>query len=143
MFDQFGLCDYKNIINLSSYSLTNDQLRLLNLGLSFIPKPLKPNRITLIQQVKDFTRKMRLRYCYRDTLRQKPALSRRSGYDPGPTDNLCLEAILIELEQRLIGINIDANQQRRNNFDARLRLALKQLVEIKIFILIKLTKILQ
>ena len=116
---------------MSSYSLTNDQLRLLNLGLSFIPKPLKPNRVTLIQQVKDFTRKMRLRYCYRDTLRQKPALSRRSGYDPGPTDNLCLEAILIELEQRLIGINIDANQQRRNNFDARLRLALKQLVENK------------
>ena len=49
------------IVNLSSRKLTTDEINLLNRGLKFVPTPKSPNVLDLEIDIKEFTRKLKLK----------------------------------------------------------------------------------
>ena len=50
------------ITNIFNYALTDDQIIALSKGLGFIPTPDKPSKISLIRDINNLIRTMRIRY---------------------------------------------------------------------------------
>ena len=84
---------FDNVVNLSSYQLSVDELNLLSKGLTFIPyTPL--TALCTKEDISCFVRKLRLRYKYRDIAVTHSCFKHKSKYIPGPTDYKPLENLI-------------------------------------------------
>ena len=109
------------IVNLSSRKLTNDEINLLNRGLKFVPTPKSPNVLDLEIDIKEFTRKLKLKeYFYNNkTITEngetESIVFPKSDFIPYKVKSPALEAICQNLEhnaenlQRLVPKNVHGN----------------------------------
>ena len=81
---------------------------------------------TLIrQEVKDFIRKLRLQYVFRNSYKPVPELYWRTGYNPGKTESLVLERFIAKLRETLVlVIKQRPLKPRKDNLGPRMRRAL-------------------
>ena len=81
------------ILNLSNVPLTQEEIYILKLGLSFIPTP-KQNIAELENDIFQFTRKLQLIYHYRNSnIVDESIVKLESTYTPKPNENADLENI--------------------------------------------------
>ena len=77
----------RKILNLSNVPLTQEEIDILKLGLSFTPTP-KQNIAELENDVFQFTRKLRLTYHYRNrNIADESIVKLESTYTPKPNEN--------------------------------------------------------
>ncbi|XP_070548154.1 uncharacterized protein [Ptychodera flava] len=122
-----------NVTNISSCQLTPAQSSVLSKGLMFCPKPEKVNTKELINDVREFKRKCRLRYMYRDKennqttshLSPGPFKREKSYYNPPPNENQTLEAFLNAVEDEVL--NSQNWKKTYDNISKDERIALQQL----------------
>ena len=75
------------ILNLSNVPLTQEEIDILKLGLSFTPTP-KQNIAELENDIFQFTRKLRLTYHYRNrNIADESIVKLESTYTPKPNEN--------------------------------------------------------
>ena len=75
------------ILNLSNVPLTQEEIDILKLGLSFTPSP-KQNIAELENDVFQFTRKLRLTYhCRNRNIADESIVKLESTYTPKPNEN--------------------------------------------------------
>ncbi|KAL5517767.1 hypothetical protein EMCRGX_G003381 [Ephydatia muelleri] len=82
-----------NIVNLSSYRLSNRETDILSKGLSFIPYTPNINYIKS-SEIIDFTNKLRLRYKYMHITPSDNPFRLKTKQTPGPTDYKPLEKLI-------------------------------------------------
>ena len=58
---------YKNIINLSSYSLNQNEISVLDKGLKFVPTPLQIPKSSISEAVSKFSRQIKLKFHFRNS----------------------------------------------------------------------------
>ena len=56
----------QSVVNLSQYKLTPTQVKVLSKGLTFCPTPNTPEISDIIDDIYDFTRKLRIKLHFRD-----------------------------------------------------------------------------
>ena len=96
--------EFSSVINLSSLTLTRDQLSVLNLGLNFCPVPKEVNLVELKQDFKQFARKLRLRefFCKQETEPYTPRPFKPvSTFTPPPNRCKFLDTYLTSVETRI------------------------------------------
>ena len=84
---------HENVVNLSSYHLTDRESDILSRGLSFIPYNPHTNRVTE-NEITDFVKKLRFRYKYRNILPNDNPFRLKSKQTPIPTDYKPLEDLI-------------------------------------------------
>ena len=95
---------FTKILNLSNVVLTQEEIDILKLGLSFTPTP-KQNIAELENYSFQFTRKLRLVYHYRNSnIVDESIVKLESTYTPKPNENTDLENICKELEYTKISL---------------------------------------
>jgi hypothetical protein len=88
----------KSVVNLSSKSLGQAEVSLLEKGLTFVPKPSKPKQEEVQSALSSFTRRLKLAYFFHNkpkTSEPKPFIE-KSGWSPD--DKLINEDILKEIK---------------------------------------------
>ena len=121
----------RNVINLTDQTLTTNQLKLLDLGLSFCPTP----RIDVTQHIYDqaiFDRKLRIHHHFRKE-EQKPSTSsfekKKSAWTPQTGQNQCLDLYLGSINEEIK--NLKSTKKTGPNLTKKLQAALKELKENK------------
>ena len=111
----FSLCDEtkpkpENVVNLSSYPLSDKEVNILSKGLSFIPFNPHTNHVT-DTDITEFIRKMRLRYKYRNVPTRDNPFRQKSRQTPGLTENLLnkIELTLSQIKPTLGPLNLPEN----------------------------------
>ena len=87
------------VINLFSINLTEEEIEVLKLGLSFTPTP-SPNIPELEEDIFNFTRKLRLTYHFRNTKEKEyttSLISNKSKWTPNTRENTELDNIIRQL----------------------------------------------
>ena len=77
-----------NVINLSKWNLTKDEISLLSKSLQFVPTPKHFNKALLREELENFGRKLRLKLFFRNDERQfniNP-FKQKSKFNPGKND---------------------------------------------------------
>ena len=77
-----------NVINLSKWNLTKDEISLLSKGLQFVPTPKHFNKALLREELENFGRKLRLKWFFRNDERQfniNP-FKQKSKFNPAKND---------------------------------------------------------
>ena len=124
-----------SIHNMSSITLTADQMNLLSKGLLFIPTSDKP--LTNIKpDIDTFARRLRLAYLFRDTEDVQHPFHTPSPFTPDPTDNLCLETYIDDLYNLLPTMVDEPIHNRPSNLSPSERRALSQLQKCRDTIII-------
>ena len=82
-----------NVVNLSSYQLSDREIDILSKGLSYIPYNLLTNYVR-DSDITDFVRKLRLRHTYRRIPPSDNPFKLQTKWTPGPTDYKPLENII-------------------------------------------------
>ena len=97
VFKHYNMCtstvNPDNIVNLSSYRLSNRETDILSKGLSFIPYTPNINYIKS-SEIIDFTNKLRLRYKYMHITPSDNPFRLKTKQTPGPTDYKPLEKLI-------------------------------------------------
>ena len=115
------------IKNLSNCEMTSDQINLLSKGLKFIPTPaVKENAVRkqLLLDLKQFARRMRLRYIYHNKNKEQHPFHVKSGWEPPVQPSIALETYLEEVKGQLAEIVLF---KPRNNLPFEERKAIKDL----------------
>ena len=92
-----------NVVNLSSYPLSDRETDILSKGLTFIPCDTRTNQVTDIE-IHEFIRKMRLRFKYRNVPTIDQPLPIKSKQNPSPTNYKPLENLLNKITSTLSNI---------------------------------------
>ena len=108
-----------NIINVSSHTLTNSEIKLLNKGLSFIPKPHVINHVGLLRDFDQLVRKMRLRYEFRNKIAKKSRFMRKSHYQPPISTNMTLENVINIIKEDLSSLDYEQTPGRNLTCEER------------------------
>ena len=95
---------YDNVVNLSSYPLSNAQLNILSKGLSFVPYAQFPTQCKM-DEISDFIRKLRLRYIYRATQTKPNPFRLKSKQNPKNTNYPELERLIDRIQLTLSQIH--------------------------------------
>ncbi len=92
----------KHIVNLSSKTLTEEEIIVLHKGLSYIPTTNVPNRSILLQDYGAYIRRLRLTYRFRNSTTEykKNPFKKKSTYIP-PHGNTALETYITNTEREL------------------------------------------
>ena len=126
------------VVNISSTVLTAEETSLLSKGLGFCPRPKDVNRLSLLQEVASFSRRLRLKErFYVDTSDQddstvdnpnSPVIQtnfvKKSNWIPPPSKSLTLEAFIQAVEKDVT--NLDTKSSH-DNLTANERKALQNL----------------
>ena len=97
-----------NIVNVSSHTLTSNEIKLLNRGLSFVPKPSKIYMERILSEFDQLVRKMRLRYELRNAKQAGSRLfKRKSRYQPNITTNATLEETLNIMRENISSLEYE------------------------------------
>ena len=94
----------KYIKNLSNSDMTTDQINLLSRGLKFVPMPTKNEtalRTQLLQDFKDFARRMRLQFIYPGEDNNIHPFYVKSNWEPPVQRSVALESYLEEVKIHL------------------------------------------
>ena len=98
----------KNVLNLSNRVLTESEIRVLDKGLNFVPKPEKLDRYHIKKYFERLWRDIKLKISYKTeptpALSEKPAFKDASNWTP-PIRDAQLELYLSEIEDILLNIN--------------------------------------
>ena len=98
----------QNVFNLSDRVLTENEIKVLDKGLNFVPTPEKPDRLQIKNELEKLGRDIKLRMFYQNDLSpsfsEKPAFKVPSSWTP-PIRDVQLELYLSEIEDKLININ--------------------------------------
>ena len=116
-----------NIVNVSNKQLNTTQIRVLNKGLSFVPKPFIIRKEGVLADFNQLARKLRLRYLFRDSNRERSRFKRKSGYTPEPTDNASLELFINTLRENISDAGFE--QKQGSNLTINERKALRELMD--------------
>ena len=121
------------VINMSSYSLSNEEIHLLKKGLKFTPTP-KSDLAGLEKDVKEFCRRLRLKeYFYEsdenDTLDEdsRPLARNKSNWNPKPKRNKMLDSCIDSLTTSTKELSQCHIKPCKDNLSKEERIALKQL----------------
>ncbi len=79
-------CEY-HVVNLSSHTLTNCELSVLNEGLNFVPTPPPPKLWSLQRDINNLARTLRLRLQFRNKMRLPTPFRKKSSYNPPLSTN--------------------------------------------------------
>ena len=105
-------CDsFDNVVNLSSYQLSVDELNIISKGLTFIPYTPFTAHCTN-EDLACFIRKLRLRYKYRNIAVTHSHFKHKSKHIPGPTNYKPLEDLINRIQLTLSKIH--STTGRRN-----------------------------
>ena len=88
-------------MNVSSRKLTLFEINLLNKGLSFVPKPFKIRKDFILADFNELARKLRLKFLFRDSQREKSRFKRITGYNPGETEYNTLENFINSVREQI------------------------------------------
>ena len=105
-----------NIVNLSDHTLTSNEIKLLNRGLSFVPKPSRIYLDRLISEFDQLARKMRLRYEFRHGRGKDKRFKRNSRYQPPITTNVTLENSLDLMREELSSLHYEQEPSHNLTF---------------------------
>ena len=98
----------QNVFNLSDRVLTENEIKVLDKGLNFVPTPEKLDRLQIKNDLEKLGRDIKLRMFYQNDLSpsfsEKPAFKVPSSWTP-PIRDVQLELYLSEIEDKLININ--------------------------------------
>ena len=98
----------QNVFNLSDRVLTENEIKVLDKGLNFVPTPEKSDRLQIKNELEKLGRDIKLRMFYQNDLSpsfsEKPAFKVPSSWTP-PIRDVQLELYLSEIEDKLININ--------------------------------------
>ena len=101
----------QNVFNLSDRLLTENEIKVLDNGLNFVPTPEKLDRLQIkndLEKLGRLGRDIKLRMFYKNDLSpsfsEKPAFKVPSSWTP-PIRDVQLELYLSEIEDKLININ--------------------------------------
>ncbi|VDI75558.1 Hypothetical predicted protein [Mytilus galloprovincialis] len=117
----------KFVLNLSTKSLTNNEILLLGKGMKFIPNPKRNNiRKQILMDFNELTRKMKCKFHYsgKNTNKHIHPLYLQSGHIP-PRGNVALENYLIDTKLDISKLEV---KQFRDNLS---KLERKALIELK------------
>ena len=89
-----------NVVNLSSYQLSDNETNTLSRGLSFVPYNPYTNHVT-DTDITEFTRNMRLRFKYRDVPTSNNPFRLKSKQTPGPSNYTPLENLINRIKSTL------------------------------------------
>jgi len=104
--------------------LNENEVELLCKGLSFCPTP-KPHLMGLDNDLYDFTRRLRLKYHFRNSIEEDHSIvSLPSNFTPAPFANAELEAAISNVRH----INVKTKTRYKDNI-AKLRPALRSLID--------------
>ena len=95
-----------NVITLSKWNLTKDEISLLSKGLQFVPTPKHFNKALLREELENFGRKLRLKWFFRNDERQfniNP-FKQKSKFNPGKND-AAIEFYLSRLEEEILSLD--------------------------------------
>ena len=98
----------RNVFNLSDRVLTENEIKVLDKGLNFVPTPEKLDRLQIKNDLEKLGRDIKLRMFYQNDLSpsfsEKPAFKVPSSRTP-PIRDVQLELYLSEIKDKLININ--------------------------------------
>ena len=119
----------QNVFNLSDRVLTENEIKVLDKGLNFVPTPEKLDRLQIKNDLEKLGRDIKLRIFYQNDLSQlfseNTAFKIPSSWTP-PSRDIQLELYLNEIEDKLISIN--ENRKSYPNLSKDEREALKSLM---------------
>lgn len=120
--------DRTNIVNLSSVELTHDEESLLSRGLNFCPTTGQYDDFTLLQDLDNFARSLRLQEFFFEKPQQSasPLPSTSSGWTPSPNRDKHLD-LYIQAVQKDIVSAYKKKQPHHDNLSLAERKALKDL----------------
>ena len=95
-----------NVINLSKWNLTKDEISLLSKGLQFVPTPKHFNKALLREELENFGRKLRLKCFFRNNERQFNInrFQQKSRLNPGKND-ATIEFYLSRPEEEILSLD--------------------------------------
>ena len=103
-----GKFESQNVFNLSDRVLTENEIKVLDKGLNFVPTPEKLDRLQIKNNPEKLGRDIKMRMFYQNDLSpsvsEKPAFKVPSSWTP-PIRDVELELCLSEIEDKLININ--------------------------------------
>jgi len=117
----------KFLKNLSTHQLSNDQVKVLSRGLKFIPTPVTNKTIIrrqLLQDFKQFARRMRLQYIFHGQDKEPHPFHVKSNWMPPVQQSITLESYLESVKTQLADIKIN---KPKNNLSRNEMAALKEL----------------
>ena len=123
----------KFVLNLSKYTLSNNEVLLLAKGLKFIPTPPYSNvKNLLMKDFDEFARKLRCRYLFDDgTHENLHPFRTNTGYKPPPTCN-ALENYIEKTKLELSSIPIKVQRDNLSSLEREALLSLKNKHQIVI-----------
>ena len=117
----------KFLKNLSTHQLSDDQVNVLSRGLKFIPTPVTNKTIIrrqLLQDFKQFARRMRLQYIFHGQDKEPHPFHVKSNWMPPVQQSVTLESYLESVKTQLADIRINTP---KNNLSRNEMAALKEL----------------
>ena len=133
--------DEKSVVNLSTIDLSQEQKVVLGLGPKFCPTPRPPNGKQFLDDVTEGCRKVRLKEFFYDTEdneTEAPRFYKPTGWTPPHGRDVAVDAYCASV------INSSANHVHEgrvpNNLNKSLRVALKQLRQLVIDRVIRISK---
>ena len=127
-----------NIVNTSNHILTSSEIKLLNRGLSFVPKPSKIYLENILSDFDQLVRKMTFRYFFRSSKRKMNRYRRKSSAPAKRTSNKTLEAALDTMRDLIT--NLSYEQHPGTNLTIAERKALRELMDNNALIINKADK---
>ena len=127
-----------NIVNTSNHILTSSEIKLLNRGLSFVPKPSKIYLDNIISEFDQLVCKMRFRYHFRASEKKKSRYKRKSNAQALRTSSKTLETALDTMRDLIS--NLSYEQNPGTNLTIAERRALTKLKEDNALIINKADK---
>ena len=122
------------VINISNVALSKDEETLLSRGLSFCPRPSKIERFRLIDDIKQFSRRLRLREYFYDSDTNdnndddKIPFKRKSIWTPPPDREPALETYIETVKKQIISkLDQGPRHRSRDNISSQERKALSTL----------------
>ena len=128
----------KNIVNTSCHTLISSEIKLLNRGLSFVPKPSKIHLERIISEFDQLVRKMRFRYKFRASTRKMSRYRRKSNAQALRSSNNTLEYALDTMRSQILSLNYEQNPGTNLTFQEQQ--ALKRLKEDNALVINKADK---
>ena len=115
------------MVNLSDKKLGQGEIKLLEKGLSFIPKPLKPTQEEVQSSIAQFSRRLKLTYFFDNKPKSEEPKLFVEKSDWCPVDQLIKDDILKELNELETEANKIVLKNNSSNLTKSERMAIKSL----------------
>ena len=137
--------NYKTVINLSDRDLPQHERSILSKRLKFVPTPTNINKTKLIADVKNWTRRMRLKeFFWNDNstqLEKESSYKKPSSWTPNKSRDLILDCYLSAVESSILQTSYNNNNNtQHSNITKEERNAIKTLKQDKNIVIFQADK---